>query len=115
MPLIKLQTNSKLSQDQMDEVLPALSQKASEWLDKPESYVQVIIETNLHMLFAGSTDPSAFIEVRSLGFYGHSIGEITQGLCQFIEEKLGIPQNRIFLNFFDIERTHWGWNGKTFG
>ena len=115
MPLIKIQTNTHLSQDQVNQILPTLSVKASEWLDKPEDYVQVILEPETIILFAGKTDPSAFIEVRSLGYYGHTIAEITQALCAFIHEQLDIPQDRIFINFFDIERSNWGWNSKTFG
>lgn len=115
MPLIKIQTNANLPKEKTDQLLPALSQKASEWLDKPEAYVQIILEPTNAMMFAGTTEPTAFIEVRSLGFYGHSIGEITQALCTFIQEQLAIPQDRIFINFFDIERKNWGWNSKTFG
>jgi hypothetical protein len=25
------------------------------------------------------------------------------------------PQNRIYLNFTDVQASHWGWNGSTFG
>jgi len=114
-PLIRIQTNTSLLKDQINPLLISLSQKASEWLDKPEAYVQVILESDMAILFAGSTEPSALIEVRSLGFFGHSIGEITQALSTFIQENIGIPQDRIFINFFDMERKNWGWNGKTFG
>jgi phenylpyruvate tautomerase len=115
MPLIKIQTNTHLPKEQIDQILPGLSQKASEWLDKPEGYIQIIMEPETTIMFAGKTDPSALIEVRSLGFYGHSIAEITQALCTFIQEQLDIPQDRIFINFFDLERSHWGWNSKTLG
>ncbi len=32
-----------------------------------------------------------------------------------IEEWLGIPGNRIYLSFEDVDAGAWGWNGRTFG
>ena len=115
MPFIRVQTNKNLSDDTIKKLLPSLSQKASEWLDKPEAYVQVVLEPDVPIMFAGTTEPSAMIEVRSLGFFGHTMGEISQALCSCIQEELSIPQDRIFINFFDLARENWGWDGKTFG
>jgi phenylpyruvate tautomerase PptA (4-oxalocrotonate tautomerase family) len=114
MPIIKIQTNKVLSRDQANELLAVTSRKGSEWLNKPEAYVQVLLEAPTAMMFAGSIDPSILIEVRSLGFSGHSISEISRSLCILIHAQLNIPEDRIFINFFDIERSNWGWNGKTF-
>lgn len=114
MPVIKIQTNKAFSKDQTNELLPAISRKASEWLNKPEAYVQVILETPTAMIFAGSKAPSVLIEVRSLGFRGSSLGEISRSLCILIHTHLNIPEDRVFINFFDIGRSNWGWNGKTF-
>jgi len=30
-------------------------------------------------------------------------------------ESLDIPGNRIYLNFTEVQASHWGWNGATFG
>jgi phenylpyruvate tautomerase len=114
MPVIKIQTNKALSKDQTKELLAATSRKASEWLNKPEAYVQCVLETSTAMMFAGSTDPSILIEVRSLGFSGHSMDEISRSLCILFHAHLKVPEDRIFINFFDIERGNWGWNGRTF-
>jgi hypothetical protein len=34
--------------------------------------------------------------------------------CQEIQSRLGVPKNRIYIEFNDAERHLWGWNGGTF-
>ncbi|MDA0723375.1 MAG: phenylpyruvate tautomerase MIF-related protein [Verrucomicrobia bacterium] len=35
-------------------------------------------------------------------------------LCKFLSERLSIAPKRIYLNFHDVPREMWGWNGSTF-
>lgn len=114
MPLLKLQTNVKLDQDEESSLSAVLSQKVSEWTDKPEAYVQIVVECDVSMRFGGTVDATAFIELRSLGFYGHQPAEVSHELCAILERELSISKDRIFINFFDMARENWGWNGKTF-
>ena len=115
MPFLRLQTNLELGQEKKSALTAMLSQKVSEWLDKPEDYVQVSLECSVSMRFAGTEDPTAFAEVRSLGFYGLNQNEITHALCECLQNECSIPQERVFINFVDMARENWGWNGKTFG
>ena len=115
MPLLRLQTNLELDQEKKTALSAALSRKVGEWLDKPEDYVQVTLESNVCMRFGGTEDPSAFVEIRSLGFYGFNQAEISHALCEYLQAECSISQERVFINFFDMERENWGWNGKTFG
>jgi hypothetical protein len=32
-----------------------------------------------------------------------------------LNDSLGIPPDRVYLNFTDVGAGHWGWNGSTFG
>jgi phenylpyruvate tautomerase PptA (4-oxalocrotonate tautomerase family) len=41
--------------------------------------------------------------------------KLSQKVCQLLNDSLGIPQNRIYLNFTEVEASHWGWNGSMFG
>ncbi|MBU6411280.1 MAG: hypothetical protein KGJ60_04600 [Verrucomicrobiota bacterium] len=36
-------------------------------------------------------------------------------VCRLLNQSLGVPPNRIHLNFTEVEAGNWGWNGKTFG
>jgi len=115
MPLLRLQTNLEPDQGKQSALTSALSKKMSEWLDKPEDYVQVILECGVSMRFAGTEDATVFAEVRSLGYYGLNQAEISHALCEFLSTECSVSQDRIFINFSDLPRENWGWNGKTFG
>lgn len=114
MPLLRLQTNIELTREKEASLAAVLSQKTSEWTDKPEAYVQVVLQSGLSMRFAGQDEPTAFVEIRSLGFFGMNQAEISQALCLLLQTEWGISQDRVFIHFFDLPRENWGWNGKTF-
>ena len=35
-------------------------------------------------------------------------------LVKDIEDKLGVPKKRIYIEFADAKGSMWGWNGRTF-
>ena len=63
----------------------------------------------------GSGQPTAFAELRALDLSESMAKPFSAALAGFLEEKLSISPNRLFINFFDIPRPLWGWNGSTFG
>ena len=115
MPLIRIQINLDIEPIRVSQLASDLTRQASIWLGKPEDYVQIIIESSVHIFFAGTAEPSAFVEVSSLGFSAQTPDEISLALCTWLSTELSIPQDRVFIHFFDLPREHWGWNGKTFG
>jgi phenylpyruvate tautomerase PptA (4-oxalocrotonate tautomerase family) len=40
---------------------------------------------------------------------------MSQEFCQQIQQAIGVPQNRIYIEFADAQGAMWGWNGSTFG
>ena len=115
MPLIILQTNQPIADEAATSLLSALTNLASEQLNKPKEYVQVLIHPSAAMSFAGTAEPTAWVEVRSLGLPEGSPQRLTEGLCRILKDELDIPPARVFANFVDVPRTHWGWDGRTFG
>ena len=68
------------------------------------------------MQMSGNAGNAAFVEVRSIGgLTGEVNHQLSQKVCQLLHDSLGVPQNRIYLNFTDVQASHWGWNGSTFG
>ena len=114
MPLLKLQTNRRLEPERLQLLLTELTDEVAQLLGKPKQFVQIVAETGLPMMFAGTEEPTAFVELRTLGLAVDRIGPVTEALCRFFQEKVGVPADRVFVNFFDMPRTHWGWNGRTF-
>ena len=54
--------------------------------------------------------------IRSIGGLSGDVNrKLSQQVCNLLNESLGIPPNRVYLNFTDVGASHWGWNGSTFG
>ena len=115
MPLLKLETTVVLSEDKRQALLASLSKTVAETIGKPQQYVMVAA-SQAAMQMSGSPGDAAFVDVRSIGgLTGDVNRKLSQKVCQLLHDSLGIPPNRIYLNFTDVEASHWGWNGSTFG
>ena len=71
---------------------------------------------NPDMLFAGSSEPLAYLELKSLGLdpEQNQTGKLSESLCKLITKHLEIEANRIYIEFSAPERKMWGWDGRTF-
>ncbi len=112
MPLLKISTNRTV--EESEAVLRATSAAAAEMLGKPERYVMVELHDGLPMSLAGSTEPLAYLELKSIGLPEDRTAEYSAALCRLIGEQLGIPAERIYIEFSNAPRHLWGWNGATF-
>lgn len=117
MPLIKVQTSAPTpNKDEIQFILKGLSAKLAKHTGKPESYVMTAFEAEVPMTFGGNTDPSCYIEIKSVGtMKPEQTSAMSQEFCQEITENLNIPKNRIYIEFADAKGAMWGWNGTTFG
>ena len=115
MPLLKIQTNTDISESQSAALLERGTQLVVDELAKPRDYVQVVVQGSQSIAFGGTTESSAFVELRSLGLPDETPKALSAAICALLSDELNIPSTRTFINFFDIERANWGWNSKTFG
>ncbi|NET09373.1 MAG: hypothetical protein F6K09_10340 [Merismopedia sp. SIO2A8] len=116
MPLIRVQTSvAAPDKTTVNNLLTTLSADLAQQLGKPESYVMTAFEPETPMTFGGSTDPACFIEIKSVGTMGSAKTQtMSDAFCQIIEDRLGIPKNRTYIEFMDAKGAMWGWNGRTF-
>lgn len=114
MPYVKIQTNVDIPADKQQSLLAGISQLTAAKLDKPESYVMVALDPTTPMLFAGSSDPLCYLEVKSIGLPESKTAELSAVLADIIGDKLGIAKDRVYIEFVDAPRAMWGWNGGTF-
>ncbi len=112
MPVLKVQTNGDVADTK--KFMKDATELLSNLLSKPTQYIMVIIEDNVDMMFAGNDSPLAYIELKSIGLPESHTPNLSAGLCRFIEDRTGIPQNRIYIEFTDAKRSMFGWNGGTF-
>ena len=114
MPLLKIQTNVKIPDDQHHTLLTRASSTTASILGKPEAYVMATLESNPDMLFAGSAEPLAYLELKSIGLPEDGKKALSSSLCQLITDQLSIDTDRIYIEFTNAERHMWGWDGDTF-
>lgn len=114
MPYFAIQTNQVLD----DMAKTDLSSKAStfiaELLGKSEAYVMVALETNVDLSFGASDQPAAFVTLRSIGLPTEKCNALAAKISDFLENRLQVPKERVFIEFTNLHRDRFAWNGKTF-
>ncbi len=114
MPLLKIQTNQALDSNRQNTLMSRASQELAEMLGKPERYIMVSVEHNPTMLFGGSDAPLAYLELKSIGLPASKTADFSRALANLLNDQLGLPADRVYIEFSDAPRAMWGWNGGTF-
>lgn len=112
MPLLSITTNQAPTKAQA--LLAEASALVARELGKSERYVMVRLEHNPLMCFAGSDAPLAYLELKSIGLEEAQTGALSRALCGLMESALGVPPDRVYIEFCDAPRKMWGWNSGTF-
>jgi len=110
MPYINVSTSAKLNDK--GKLLEEISILISSLTNKSRSFVMVKIDDNCQMYFDDET-PSCFLEIKSIGSLNPS--EMAKPISVFINKKMGIPIDRIYISFEDVPASLWAWNGRIFG
>jgi phenylpyruvate tautomerase len=116
MPLIKVQSSiAAPAQTEVETMLKSLSAALAKHTGKPESYIMTAFEPGVAMTFGGTTDPTCYVEIKSVGTMSpQQTKSMSQEFCSSLEDALGVSQNRIYIEFNDSKGSMWGWNGSTF-
>ena len=114
MPLLRITTNHSIEDEKLPELLKHASTTVAEMLGKPENYVMVDFVFNPNMMFGGSTDTLAYLELKSIGLPSDLTADFSNILCKLMQEQLDIPIERTYIEFSAAERHLWGWNSSTF-
>ena len=114
MPLLSVETNALVSEEQQRSFIKAASQTVAEILGKPESYVMVKLTQNQNMLFAGNDDALAHLKLKSLGLPEDKTQQYSASLCEIVNQHLNVNTDRIYIEFSNPPRHMWGWNKTTF-
>jgi len=114
MPYLCIDTNKALSPSE-ERVFLA---RATDWVetrqDKPRAVVMVAITSGRPMVFAGSGEPTAFVQLKAIGLETERYPDLAAELSGFIDTELGIAPDRVFMDFQNLDRALFAWNGKTF-
>jgi len=112
MPVLHIHSN--ISIDDQPDFLAQASSTVANALGKPESYVMILFSECKTMSFAGTQEPTAFLELKSLGLNDSQTSDLSEKLCLFLETTLKVNPSRIYIEFSAPERAMFGWNKTTF-
>ena len=110
MPYINISTSSKI--EDKKKLLEEISILISSLTNKSKRFVMAKLNDNCEMYFDGQ-EPCCFLEIKSIGSLHPT--DMAKQLSDFLNEKLGIPIDKIYISFEDIPASMWAWNSRTFG
>ena len=99
MPLINVRTSIP-NFKKPELLLQKLSNELSDLTGKPEQFVMTLLQTNVPMTIAGTTEPCCYVEIKSIGSIDSS--KMSSAFCELIENATGIPSQRIYIGFEDV-------------
>ena len=119
MPYLNVSTNAeKVSAEAAASFLKEASNAVATGAGKPEQYVMVKVAGGEPMLFAGSNQPAAFMEMKSIGFpaFREAWGGLAATLTDLVAKHLGRSEEpEPSSSSTDVKAPMWGQNGETFG
>ena len=110
MPFINISTSKKV--EDKKKLLEEISILISSLTNKSKKFVMAKLEDDSKLIF-DDKNPCCYIEIKSIGSLKPSV--MATPICSFVNEKIGIPIDKIYICFEDVPAEMWGWNGRTFG
>ena len=114
MPFLMIKTNLNMEKTTIQALMNHASRVVAETIQKPESYVMVNVCANEHMVFAATSAPTVYMEMKSVGMTKEQIPVLSKTLTEMIEQRLKIPARRVYIEFASVPGILWGYNGSTF-
>ena len=69
----------------------------------------------LTLAMGGSSDAAAYVEFKSIGLAENACADQSAGICDLLlNRELAIPPSRVYIEYKNLERCLFGWNGATF-
>jgi len=115
MPYLAVSTNAELSTEATNLFLQEASHAIAAGTGKPEQYVMVKLATGQPLLFAGTNEPAALLEVKSIGFPADGFEGIAASLSKLVSKYLHVHGERTYVVFEDVKAAMWGQGGEMFG
>jgi len=115
MPLIRIVTSAEPAAT-TEALLRDLSALLARELGKPESYVMTCLEPRAAMTFAGTTEPTCYVEVKNVGTLGPDVTKrLSAAITERVARATGVKSGRLYIEFGESKAHHWGFDGDTFG
>lgn len=114
MPFIRTTTTETITKEKAEILKEKLGCAIALIPGKSEAYLMLEFKGDAAMAFRGdSTTPLAMVEVQLLGSASvEYLDALNKRVTEILEDTLGVPKDRIYVNFSHYER--WGSGGELF-
>lgn len=114
MPYINTVTSVRITPEQEKELTREFGKAIELISGKSEEWLMLDFRDESRMAFRGTASPDiAMLDVSVFGKAKDSeYDKLTEKLCETVNRVLGVPRNRIYVKYTEIE--HWGYNGVNF-
>ncbi len=114
MPYIDSKVTLKISKDKEKILKQKLGEAIQLIPGKSETYLMIGFEDEYPLYLAGEElEKGAFINIKLFGKSNpENYNKLTNEVCNIFLEELGIPKNKIYITYEEVE--YWGWNGSNF-
>jgi len=113
MPSLSITINAILTPETEAALADAASKILAAGLEKPEAYVMVSVQSHATLRFAGSDEPAALLDLRSIGL-PRDLNAVAHALTGVVNRHAHVPARRIYITFADVPASHWAHGGATF-
>ncbi len=116
MPFIRVETNHDFAQDIIGDVITKITEIVHIDKGDPTAMIQVVVNTNVHVSFAGDYEkPAAVVQLLSLKMSADITKKLTENISDILLESFNVPANRMYIFFQEFTQMHLvGWNRKIF-
>src|SRR5581483_6893433 len=99
MPLINVFTSAELpAAEKVDALLKDLSALLAKRFGKPERYVMTSLVPRPRMMFAGTSAPACYVEIKNIGEIAPPLSRaLSADVTSRLNAALGVPPDRVYL------------------
>ncbi|XP_037088446.1 macrophage migration inhibitory factor homolog [Pollicipes pollicipes] len=114
MPAFEIDTNAPEAKI-TPEVVKELTELLAEMLGLETKYLTVIFRPNPRMMWAATPEPCAVCRLTAINNVNEEANrKYTEKVFKFMNDKFGIPGDRMYVIFFNPASTHVGFTGRLF-
>lgn len=113
MPYLSITTNAALTTEAETALADAASKIVAAGLGKPEAYVMISVQSKSTVRFAGSEEPAAFLDIKSIGLPAN-LNDLSRALTDTVTRHANVSARRVFIAFTDVSASRFALGGVTF-
>ncbi|GMS93724.1 hypothetical protein PENTCL1PPCAC_15899, partial [Pristionchus entomophagus] len=113
MPMVRVATNVEMA-NISDDFEVKLTEVLHESMGKPRERIMIEIDGGRRLMYGAKPGPGCQISIKSIGCLGDQMNiRHSAKVCDFIQKELGVPKDKILIEFSDLSAHQVGFNGTT--